>query len=64
MVTTVKEGQQNIQGLLPDGTLIPINLSVQDGKPVAEEVLPELDFKLTKDNSERNVSRVLIKTNL
>ncbi|XP_065163488.1 zinc finger protein 34-like [Atheta coriaria] len=35
-VVTTMDDEQCIQGLMPDGTLIPINLSTQDGKPVAE----------------------------
>lgn len=53
VVTTIKEGQQNIQGLMPDGTLIPISLSVQDGKPVVQEIFPDLD---TREGDDKSVS--------
>lgn len=58
VVTTVKEGQQNIQGLMPDGTLIPINLSVQDRKPVIQEIFPDLELKDTREKGEESVSPV------
>lgn len=32
MVTSTEEGQQTIQGLLPDGTLVPINMAMQENK--------------------------------
>lgn len=60
MVTTVKNGQQNIQGLMPDGSLIPINLSVQDGKPVIEDGLLDLDFKVAREPEEKPVSGLVL----
>lgn len=52
----MKQGQQNIQGLMPDGTLIPINLSVQDGKPVVQEIFPDLNLKDIRENEDKPVS--------
>lgn len=43
---------------MPDGTLIPINLSVQDGKPVVEEILSDLDFKVTKECDDKVVDKI------
>lgn len=55
----MKEGQQNIQGLMPDGTLIPINLSVQDGKPVVHEIFSDLNLRDIKENEEKPVSHIV-----
>lgn len=52
VVTTMKQGQQNIQGLMTDGTLIPLSLSVQDGKPVIQEIFPDLE---TRENDDKQV---------
>lgn len=39
VVMSVEDDQQSIQGLLPDGTLVPINLVIQEGKGVTAEIL-------------------------
>lgn len=39
VVMSVEGGQQSIQGLLPDGTLVPINLVIQEGKGITGEIL-------------------------
>lgn len=46
IVTANAEGQQNVHGLLPDGTLIPINLSMQDKKQ------DEISFNIEKADSQ------------
>lgn len=52
----MKQGEQNIQGLMPDGTLVPISLTVQDGKPVVQEMFSDLDLKDSEENCEKSVS--------
>lgn len=40
MVTSASDDQQHIQGLLGDGTLIPMNFTVIDGKPMVSALIP------------------------
>ncbi|KAK5646668.1 hypothetical protein RI129_005132 [Pyrocoelia pectoralis] len=35
VLATMEDGQQVLQGLLPNGTFVPITLTIQNGKPVA-----------------------------
>lgn len=50
VVTSTDGDQQNIQGLLPDGTLVPINLTLQDGKAVGGELLsPTVEMDKTPE---------------
>lgn len=41
VVTSANDAQQHIQGLLPDGTVIPINFGVMEGKTTVSTVIPE-----------------------
>ncbi|KAF5298443.1 hypothetical protein FQR65_LT01222 [Abscondita terminalis] len=46
VLATVEEGQQNLQCLMPNGTLVPINLTVQNGKPVVSTAPLQSDIKI------------------
>lgn len=45
VVTTITNGEQNIQGLMPNGNLVPMNLTMEDGKAVVEILGPAIDLK-------------------
>ncbi|XP_017769673.1 PREDICTED: zinc finger protein 271-like [Nicrophorus vespilloides] len=57
VVTTIGAEEPCIQGLLPDGTLVPINLTMQDGKPISAEMplKNKTDSLLTDDLLQENI---------
>lgn len=59
MVTSTEGGQQNFQGLMPDGTLIPINLTMQDGKAVAGELLPPIEEISKTPATDSNIDSIV-----
>lgn len=55
---SVDEGQQSIQGLLPDGTLVPINLLIQEGKGVTAEILAPQMKNIKPEENTGSVSQI------
>lgn len=50
VITNTEDGQETISGLLPDGTLVPINLNLHEGKGLSVDILTNAT-KPTKNNT-------------
>lgn len=51
VVTNTEEGQETISGLLPDGTLVPINLNLQDLKGLSNDLLAKSKNETLEETS-------------